>query len=114
MKQLLAERQAELQREIAALAPPPRKVIVHTADGSCGAKTRAGTPCKNTAIYFNGRCRMHGGLSTGPKSAAGKRRVAQNLPNGTKAHASVGFATVKKTRVSAQQARQSPCSAEQS
>lgn len=30
----------------------------------CGAKTRAGTPCKNNAMP-NGRCRMHGGKSTG-------------------------------------------------
>lgn len=33
----------------------------------CGAKTRAGTPCKNYAMA-NGRCRMHGGKSTGPKN----------------------------------------------
>src|SRR5690625_2509506 len=31
----------------------------------CGAKTRSGTPCKNGAME-NGRCRMHGGKSTGP------------------------------------------------
>src|SRR5690625_2816495 len=31
----------------------------------CGAKTRAGTQCKNGAMA-NGRCRMHGGKSTGP------------------------------------------------
>ncbi len=30
----------------------------------CGAKTRKGTPCKAPAMA-NGRCRMHGGLSTG-------------------------------------------------
>lgn len=30
----------------------------------CGAKTRAGHPCKNGAMP-NGRCRMHGGKSTG-------------------------------------------------
>lgn len=30
----------------------------------CGAKTRNGTPCKNYAMA-NGRCRMHGGKSTG-------------------------------------------------
>lgn len=30
----------------------------------CGAKTRAGTPCKNGAMA-NGRCRLHGGKSTG-------------------------------------------------
>ena len=31
----------------------------------CGAKTRVGTPCKAPAMK-NGRCRMHGGKSTGP------------------------------------------------
>ena len=30
----------------------------------CGAKTRSGKPCKNGAME-NGRCRMHGGKSTG-------------------------------------------------
>src|SRR5690625_5026404 len=30
----------------------------------CGAKTRAGHPCKNRPMK-NGRCRMHGGKSTG-------------------------------------------------
>jgi hypothetical protein len=28
----------------------------------CGAKTRAGTPCKRPAMV-NGRCRLHGGLT---------------------------------------------------
>jgi hypothetical protein len=28
----------------------------------CGAKTRAGTPCKRPAMP-NGRCRLHGGLT---------------------------------------------------
>ncbi len=30
----------------------------------CGATTRKGTPCKSPAMK-NGRCRMHGGMSTG-------------------------------------------------
>jgi len=46
----------------------------------CGAKTRAGTPCRRTDIYGNGRCKLHGGLSTGPKTKAGMRRVTANLP----------------------------------
>lgn len=45
---------------------------------TCGAKTRAGTPCKLTSIYSNGRCKLHGGLSTGPRTKEGKRRAAQN------------------------------------
>ena len=35
------------------------------AQKTCGAKTRSGEPCKN-APMDNGRCRMHGGKSTGP------------------------------------------------
>ncbi|WP_341303849.1 HGGxSTG domain-containing protein [Pseudomonas sp. TMP25] len=34
---------------------------------TCGAKTRAGTPCKRRDLYLSGRCCLHGGLSTGPK-----------------------------------------------
>lgn len=45
---------------------------------ACGARTRAGTPCKITAIYLNGRCKLHGGLSTGPTSKDGKTRSARN------------------------------------
>lgn len=44
----------------------------------CGARTRAGTPCKQRSIYRNGRCKFHGGPSTGPRTAAGKAVSAQN------------------------------------
>ena len=36
----------------------------------CGAKTRSGRPCKGPAMK-NGRCRMHGGKSTGPRTPEG-------------------------------------------
>lgn len=36
----------------------------------CGARTRSGNPCKGPAMR-NGRCRMHGGASTGPRTAEG-------------------------------------------
>ena len=41
----------------------------------CGAKARSngGEPCRQPALA-NGRCRFHGGLSTGPKTEAGKER----------------------------------------
>lgn len=45
---------------------------------ACGAKTRAGTPCKLRSICLNGRCKLHGGLSTGPKTKKGKARSARN------------------------------------
>ena len=42
----------------------------------CLAKTRQGTPCQNPVVTDRNRCRMHGGLSTGPRTAEGKARVA--------------------------------------
>ena len=39
----------------------------------CGSKTRKGTPCKGPAMK-NGRCRMHGGASTGPRTPRGLAR----------------------------------------
>lgn len=45
----------------------------------CGAKTRAGS-CQQSALA-NGRCKWHGGKSTGPKTEAGK---AQSRANGAK------------------------------
>lgn len=43
-------------------------------DMSCGAKTRKGTPCKLTSLYGSGRCKLHGGMSTGAKTPEGKAR----------------------------------------
>lgn len=45
---------------------------------TCGATTRAGSACKLNALYANGRCKLHGGLSTGPKSEAGRERSRIN------------------------------------
>ena len=40
----------------------------------CLAKTRAGGACQGPAMA-NGRCRMHGGKSTGPRTAEGLARM---------------------------------------
>ncbi|WP_205245770.1 HGGxSTG domain-containing protein [Cycloclasticus sp. PY97N] len=50
----------------------------HLHDWQCGAKTRSGTPCKQRALYSSGRCKFQGGLSTGARTAAGKKKVALN------------------------------------
>lgn len=57
----------------------------------CGAKTRKGIPCKASAVWHrtenkpvNGRCRFHGGLSTGPKTTDGKERVKAASSRGMK------------------------------
>jgi len=56
----------------------PEPMPTDLIDLECGAKTRAGTPCKQKAIYINGRCKWHGGLSTGAKTKEGKKRSAMN------------------------------------
>ncbi|WP_414636644.1 HGGxSTG domain-containing protein [Arenimonas sp.] len=47
----------------------------------CGAKTQSGKPCRGRAVAKNGRCRWHGGYSTGPKTPEGIARVTANLPH---------------------------------
>jgi hypothetical protein len=47
-------------------------------DLTCGAKTRSGQPCSRTDLYESGRCKLHGGLSTGPLSDAGKQKSGEN------------------------------------
>ena len=39
----------------------------------CGARTRAGTPCRAPAVGGAGRCRMHGGAGSG--APAGNRNA---------------------------------------
>jgi len=43
---------------------------------SCGARTRRGTECQKPPLAGKTRCRSHGGLSTGPRTAEGKARIA--------------------------------------
>ncbi len=43
----------------------------------CGARTRSDRPCKAHLVPGKRRCRLHGGLSTGPKSQEGCERIAQ-------------------------------------
>ena len=42
----------------------------------CGARTRRGTPCQKPPLKGKNRCRLHGGLSTGPRTAEGKAGIA--------------------------------------
>ena len=53
-------------------APLPRK-----SRPACGARTRTGTPCRMKIEPGKRRCRLHGGLSTGPKTKEGRIRIAE-------------------------------------
>jgi hypothetical protein len=41
----------------------------------CEARTRKGTPCQRPARLPVGRCRLHGGNSTGPRTEEGLARL---------------------------------------
>ena len=42
----------------------------------CLANTRKGSPCQRPARLPVGRCRVHGGASTGPRTEEGRARIA--------------------------------------
>lgn len=50
---------------------------------TCGARTKGTSkPCRRVPCK-NGRCKLHGGRSTGPKTAEGRKRCAEvNLKHG--------------------------------
>lgn len=46
----------------------------------CGARRRGdGQPCQALSVPGKKRCRWHGGMSTGPRTAEGKAKCAANL-----------------------------------
>jgi hypothetical protein len=49
---------------------------------ACGAKTRTGKPCQAPGNGSGGRCKLHGGKSTGPKTQDGKARSLAALRRG--------------------------------
>ncbi len=61
---------AGLQRAIGVLSVRRKQL--------CGARTRRGTSCLCKALP-NGRCKFHGGMSTGPRTPMGRLRALHNL-----------------------------------
>jgi hypothetical protein len=74
-------RESSLPRSACSSLPPDRRGRLKNGNRSgdflsaprCGTRTRCGGECRQPAMA-NGRCRMHGGLSTGPRTAAGLAR----------------------------------------
>lgn len=84
---LLARAQRTLdaiqRRQASRAASAARQSKAPVVRPQCGARCRDGHPCEAPAVWStstgaprNGRCRMHGGLSTGPRTVEGRARVA--------------------------------------
>ena len=63
-----------------------RKVMDKKDRPRCGAKCRSRNyaPCQALVVWDkkndrprNGRCRMHGGLSSGPKTEEGRKKISE-------------------------------------
>ena len=55
----------------------PETDISKNARPQCHARTRSGSLCKAKAVRGRMRCRLHGGLSTGAKTAEGLERIRE-------------------------------------
>jgi len=51
--------------------------LAKTLRPKCGARTRAKTRCQARVVPGKRRCRVHGGLSTGPKTEEGRERIRE-------------------------------------
>lgn len=77
-QQFLARKRCEAETAPRSVTCGPGGRVIEITKGSkkCGAKTRSGTRCARLALK-NGRCQNHGGLSTGPLSKSGRKRIAE-------------------------------------
>lgn len=68
---------------ISLLANDPKKP--RKKRGTCNAKTRKNTPCQAPPVWDkskdkarNGRCKLHGGLSTGARTDKGREAIRES------------------------------------
>lgn len=72
-----AELEMALLREFAPSMPHKLAQRLVAPRARCKARTRIGTHCKALSVPGRRRCKLHGGLSTGPKTAEGRKRIAE-------------------------------------
>ncbi len=62
-----------------ALAFLPRNLALRVVYRrvTCGAQTRTGAPCGAKSEPGRRRCKLHGGLSTGPRTTEGRQRISE-------------------------------------
>jgi hypothetical protein len=70
---------AERDREDATVREDQQLLATAEALPVCGSPCKGGGICKSTVVFPNGRCALHGGLSTGPKTDSGRRRALNAL-----------------------------------
>jgi hypothetical protein len=68
-----------IQFEYRRWQPTKRLRRIMAGDGAaCGAMTRSGQPCRAHVVPGRRRCRLHGGMSTGPRTPEGRAAIAKS------------------------------------
>jgi hypothetical protein len=68
---VLIETQRSYEFERIPITPKSKRPL-------CGARCQDGHECRAHCVEARKRCRLHGGLSTGPKTEAGRLRIAES------------------------------------
>ena len=79
IRKIFRDYERMLARNAAQEAASKRAIPSKKSRKKCGAHARTtGKPCQAKALA-NGRCKLHGGLSTGPRTMEGKQKSLRNL-----------------------------------
>ena len=73
-----AETRARQAAQEAAEALRARPYVPKAGKPLCGARKRNGEPCQGRGKGAGGRCKYHGGKSTGPRTPEGRARIAES------------------------------------
>lgn len=71
------EREGERREVLVEPKHTERNACEQNVGKRCAAKTRSGSLCQAKRVPGRKRCRMHGGMSTGPKTELGRQRIAE-------------------------------------
>jgi hypothetical protein len=76
-RELYEASQPKPQAPLPAVIPLPAPPRYRRNKPRCGALTRKGYRCQAQGLGKGGRCRNHGGMSTGPRTAEGRQRCRE-------------------------------------
>jgi hypothetical protein len=81
MARLEDKRKAKVAKCVAQSKKSSGQNLTGRSRKLCGARTRSrnGAPCQCKVVPGRTRCRLHGGLSTGPRTPEGKARCAEGV-----------------------------------
>jgi hypothetical protein len=78
VNRLFRERKQAVVDGIRSVRDVPAEMYKGDNPNLCNARTKSGHYCRSLALS-SGRCKWHGGMSTGPRTSEGRAKVTKNL-----------------------------------